>query len=397
MPTKLLATKKTGAFKTMPETFPSQTHYRRALRSLKQVKPDPNVKNIRNQNRKLTAVTMDALMKSLTMPITEVLNAFSTTFKALHPFEATVADLTVTARQKAGHQTLETILGNLKILRANTSRIAKDYASRGSNAESAQEAKQLLEDGMKELEQLFEMSPEAQSFAELVELQKDLRRIPVVELETPTIVLVGAPNVGKSSIVRVVSSGTPEVNDYPFTTRGVSIGHISDGGPTRDLRFQVMDTPGLLDRPAEDRNEMERLTFASLAHLPTAVLYVIDPTGLSGEKSTIEAQLNVRKMLKERFPRRPWLDVISKGDLMDQVPEHIREQLPAGYLPISVKAGNNIEILKQEIDNMLVDLGDMLRLRQQQQAQQEAAAAAEVAAGTAAGTVPVTRNNGLIL
>ena len=30
-----------------------------------------------------------------------------------------------------------------------------------------------------------------------------------------------------------------------------------------------MDTPGLLDRPAEERNEMERLTFASLAHLPT--------------------------------------------------------------------------------------------------------------------------------
>ena len=35
---------------------------------------------------------------------------------------------------------------------------------------------------------------------------------------------------------------------------------------------QVMDTPGLLDRPAEERNEMERLTFASLAHLPTGTL-----------------------------------------------------------------------------------------------------------------------------
>jgi len=64
---------------------------------------------------------------------------------------------------------------------------------------------------------------------------------------------------------------------------------------------------------------MERLTFASLAHLPTAVLFVIDPTGLSGEKSTVAAQLNVRKALKERFPRRPWLDVVSKGDLIDQV------------------------------------------------------------------------------
>jgi polynucleotide 5'-kinase involved in rRNA processing len=33
-------------------------------------------------------------------------------------------------------------------------------------------------------------------------MQKELRKIPIIELETPTIVLVGAPNVGKSSIVR---------------------------------------------------------------------------------------------------------------------------------------------------------------------------------------------------
>jgi nucleolar GTP-binding protein len=42
-------------------------------------------------------------------------------------------------------------------------------------------------------------------------VQKSLRRIPAIELSTPTVVLVGAPNVGKSTIVRAVSSGTPEV------------------------------------------------------------------------------------------------------------------------------------------------------------------------------------------
>jgi nucleolar GTP-binding protein len=46
-----------------------------------------------------------------------------------------------------------------------------------------------------------------------------------------------------------------------------------------------MDTPGLLDRPEDERNEMEKLTFASLLHLPTAVIFVIDPSGLSGDKS----------------------------------------------------------------------------------------------------------------
>lgn len=35
--------------------------------------------------------------------------------------------------------------------------------------------------------------------------------MPVVDLETPTLCLVGAPNVGKSSLVRVLSTGKPEV------------------------------------------------------------------------------------------------------------------------------------------------------------------------------------------
>jgi len=42
-------------------------------------------------------------------------------------------------------------------------------------------------------------------------------------------------------------------------------------------------------------------------------MFVIDPSGLSGDKSTLQAQLNVRAMLREQFPSRPWIDVVSKG------------------------------------------------------------------------------------
>ena len=44
----------------------------------------------------------------------------------------------------------------------------------------------------------------------------------------------------------------------------------------------MTDTPGLLDRPDDERNAMERLTLAALKHLPTAVLFVTDLTGQCG-------------------------------------------------------------------------------------------------------------------
>ncbi len=44
----------------------------------------------------------------------------------------------------------------------------------------------------------------------------------------------------------------------------------------------MTDTPGLLRRPEGERNAMERLTLAALAHLPTAAVFVADLTGECG-------------------------------------------------------------------------------------------------------------------
>ena len=356
-PMRLSSDRTTGSFKKqLVDVFPSETHYKRALRGLKGVKADTSIRNIRNQTRKLAAQTLDELMKQLTVPITEILSIYKALFRQLYPFEATVAELTVVSRVKAGLPHLDDVLNDLRLLRAMTSKIGKEYAAKASSATSSIEAKEILTQGMAELEALYEHSPEARSLAALVEIQKDLRRIPIVELDTPTVVLVGSPNVGKSSIVRAVSSGTPEVNDYPFTTRGVTIGHIVDA--SRGLRFQVMDTPGLLDRPEEERNEMEKLTFASLAHLPTAVIFVIDVSGLSGRLSTLEAQLNVRAYLKSRFPRRPWIDVVSKADL--EMPPEVAAMMPSGYIPVSVQSGYNVDLLKDRIEELLYELREVL-------------------------------------
>lgn len=96
----------------------------------------------------------------------------------------------------------------------------------------------------------------------------------------PTAVLAGAPNVGKSTLLAATTSASPEVEGYAFTTKGVGMGHIEDDDGYRT--YQVVDTPGLLDRPADERNEMEAQAVEALEHLADLVVFVIDPSETCG-------------------------------------------------------------------------------------------------------------------
>ena len=187
---------------------------------------------------------------------------------------------------------------------------------------------------------------------ELKEMAKALRALPVAELRSPTVALVGAPNVGKSSIVRLLSTGTPEVANYPFTTRGVAMGHVlaPDGA-----RCVLTDTPGVLLRPDEVRNRMERLTLAALAYLPCGVVFVAD---LSGRCGTPPAeQLLIRQELRRRAPGRPWMDVLSKWDLCNESDPSVAAaaaELPDA-LRISVTESLGTEELRVRVAALLAE------------------------------------------
>lgn len=117
----------------------------------------------------------------------------------------------------------------------------------------------------------------------LNEARNILRKLPDVH-EEPTIVVAGYPNTGKSSFVTAATKATPEVASYPFTTKGILIGHFSIG----DQRYQVIDTPGLLDRPMSERNDIELQAITALKHLDAVVLFLIDASENCGY--TIEEQ-----------------------------------------------------------------------------------------------------------
>ncbi|WP_092660786.1 NOG1 family protein [Halorientalis persicus] len=160
------------------------------------------------------------------------------------------------------------------------------------------------------------------------EARNTLRDLPDIRPDEPTIVVAGYPNVGKSSFVNTVTNARNETASYPFTTTEIRVGHIE-----RDhIRYQLVDTPGLLDRPPEDRNEIESQAVSALEHLADAVLVMVDASGECGYP--IEVQLELRDALAERFADVPVLTVCNKSDRSTDV---------EADLYMSVTEGENVQ------------------------------------------------------
>jgi ribosome-interacting GTPase 1 len=85
------------------------------------------------------------------------------------------------------------------------------------------------------------------------------------------IALVGPPNTGKSSLVAALTHASPEVADYPFTTREPTPGMMS----YQDIAFQLVDLPPL------SRERMEVWVFDLIRHadLLWLVMDGLDPLG----------------------------------------------------------------------------------------------------------------------
>ena len=160
-----------------------------------------------------------------------------------------------------------------------------------------------------------------------------IKKMPDINPELKTIVIAGFPNVGKSQIVKCLSSANPKVASYPFTTKEISIGHFI----VRREIYQVIDTPGLLDREFSKRSKIEQKAITSLKYLADLIVYVIDPTPHCGYN--LEVQLNLLAKIKEMFDI-PIIEVENKIDL---------KKIDSKRIKISAKNGEGIEEFKKRI------------------------------------------------
>ena len=197
----------------------------------------------------------------------------------IHPF---FADL-INVLYDRDHYKLA--LGQINTAKNVVAQIGQDYVRLLKYGDSLYRCKQLKHAALGRM--CTVMKKLNASLCYLEEVRKHMSRLPAIDPTDRTLILCGFPNVGKSSFMNKVTRANVDVQPYAFTTKSLFLGHMD----YQFIRWQVIDTPGILDHPLEERNTIEMQSITAMAHLQAAILFFVD---LSGQCTyTIEEQISL--------------------------------------------------------------------------------------------------------
>ncbi|KAF8893618.1 GTP binding protein 4 [Infundibulicybe gibba] len=254
------------------------------------------ISRIRNFYMRKVKFTQDTFEEKLGAILTEF-----PMLDDLHPFLSSLMNVLY----DKNHYKLA--LGQLRTARHLIDQVAKDYVRLLKFGDSLYRCKQLKKAALGRMATI--MRRQKDPLAYLEQVRQHISRLPAIDPNTRTLLICGYPNVGKSSFINKVTRADVDVQPYAFTTKSLFVGHLD----YKYLRWQVIDTPGILDHPLEDMNTIEMQSITALAHLKSCVLYFMDLSEQCGY--TVEAQCKLFHSIKPLFSGKPTVLVINKIDV----------------------------------------------------------------------------------
>ncbi len=172
--------------------------------------------------------------------------------------------------------------------------------------------------------------------------------------------LVGFPNVGKSTLLAVVSAARPKIANYPFTTLKPGLGTVYVG---TGESFVLADIPGLIEGAAEGLG----LGLDFLRHIERTkiAIHVLDVAGLEGRDPREDYEVINRELAaySPKLATLPQVIALNKFDLIndeDLVADYVRyfEGLGHKVFLISAVTGYNTKELMRYVHGQLTELSE---------------------------------------
>ena len=167
--------------------------------------------------------------------------------------------------------------------------------------------------------------------------------------------LIGFPNAGKSTLLSRLSRATPEIADYPFTTKHPNLGIVTVGG---DAAFVLADLPGLIEGASEGIG----LGHEFLRHVERTrlLIHLVEPFP-TDESDPVENYHTIRRELAQyslALAEKPEILCVSKAELTgaDAVRNRLAECLGQEVLLISSVTGQGLSQVVSKAVQLLQEL-----------------------------------------
>jgi nucleolar GTP-binding protein len=266
---------------------------------------------------------------------------------SMHPFYAEVAII-------ASESKYEELLDKCKKAVHIITKLYKEYRKKIVASENPSEIKKLVREYVGRV-----LSIVRRGLRDVEILRRAINEIsksPCISEDTVGIVICGMPQVGKSTLVSSVSTAKPETSPFPFTTKRVIMGHIDFEG----RKISIIDTPGILDRPIDEMNEIELKAVSAIKHLADVAIFLIDPR--RSAYYPLEHQLKVLDSIEKIIKKEKILVAVNKIDIAT------KEEIERCLAMLKSKGYNKVYLisaLKREgVDSLIKDAIEKLSYRQ---------------------------------